>query len=219
MLGNSNTFNNCSKIPVGSSICLPLSCNSTYNLQSNDTTCLRIEIDNNLFPGSLRAYNPWINFDCSNLQDASQNLGNILCLSPQAGVYNSTNSTTNPSVYPTYGTGYSDLSVAPPENVTIANGTTMYYGVWYTAMTGDTCTQICVKESINWQLFTDVNPSLSLSDYNSSLIVNTTYCVQPHFAWNDPSFFNDGSNTTITIIDSSIPATTAASSTMADATS
>lgn len=213
LLGNSNTFNNCSNIPVGTSICLPLSCQSTYNLQSNDTSCLRIEVDNSLFPGSLRAYNPWINFDCSNLQDASQNLGNVLCLSPQAGLYNSTNSTTNPAIYPNFNTGYSDLVVSSPENATIANGTTIYCGVWYAVMADDTWAQICVQQSINWQLFTDVNPSLSLSNCDSSLIVNTTYCVQPHFAWNDPSLFNDDNNTTTTTtMSSSAPVTIAASS-------
>lgn len=213
LLGNSNTFNNCSNIPVGSSICLPLSCSPTYTLQSNDTDCSTIEAANSLFPGSLRTYNPWINFDCSNLQNASQNLGTVLCLSPQAGVYNGTNSSTDLAIFPTYSTGYSNVVVVPPTNATIANGTTMYCGVWYTVVNGDTCAQICVQQSINFQLFTDVNPSLSLSNCDSSLAVNTTYCVQPHFAWNDPGFYvtDSGGNVTST---SSTPATPMSSTPM-----
>jgi hypothetical protein len=81
-----------------------------YFLQSNDT-CVSINIVQNLTGSTIQSYNPWINYDCSNLQQASTDYGHVLCLSPQGGSYtpNSTISGYNPNPYtsPLYADSFS----------------------------------------------------------------------------------------------------------------
>ena len=89
--GNQQLFYNCSSIPAGLQLCLPLSCTKVYSVQPN-TTCRDIEIAQDLTEGYLRRYNPWLAWDCSNLQTGIVNYGNVLCLSPQGGTFGATGS-------------------------------------------------------------------------------------------------------------------------------
>ncbi|KAM5453040.1 hypothetical protein McanCB49686_004992 [Microsporum canis] len=178
---NSDAIHNCARqLPAGLELCLPLTCEKTYELQPSDT-CSSIEYSKLLRLGGLRAYNSWINMDCTNLHLASEVLGKVLCLAPQAGTYTPTS--VMPGATPTPGSGYATRVIPPPENATIATGTTLNCGKWYTAAQEDTCATICISQLIPAHLFWEVNPSLSTTDCNSSIKVKTTYCVAPVSDW------------------------------------
>lgn len=178
---NSGIINNCAKeLTPGLELCLPLTCEKTYELQPTDS-CSSIENTKLLRVGGLRAYNNWINMDCTNLHLASEVLGKILCLAPQAGTYTPTG--VMPGTTPTPGSGYGTKVVPPPQNATVAAGTTLNCGKWYTAAQDDTCATICISQYIHAHLFWAVNPSLSTTDCNSSITAGTTYCVAPILGW------------------------------------
>jgi hypothetical protein len=173
----------CSHIPGGLNLCLPLRCAETYTLRPTDT-CDIIGAAHGLVDSQLKAYNPWINWDCSNLNISTIVLGSVICLSPQGGKYASNSTGLQDTVYPGLRTGYSSEGSSPPENVTIAAGTTIYCGKWHVAMDGETCASICIRERITSSLFLEVNPSLKSSDCSSSLNQGLGYCVGPMAFWN-----------------------------------
>lgn len=53
---SNSAIRNCSNIETGNSLCLPLSCQFTYELQPNDT-CVSIQSQYNLRISGLRGYN------------------------------------------------------------------------------------------------------------------------------------------------------------------
>jgi hypothetical protein len=185
-MGNSDIFLNCSSLDEGVELCLPLTCSSTYVLQSNDT-CSSIETAQVIGAGKLRNYNSWISTNCSNLQIASEVYGNVLCLAPQAGTYTATAAVPGVTLAPSQDTGYTKQIIAAPVNSTVANGTTANCGKWHIAASGETCAMICTQEVIPSKLFLAVNPSLSTTDCTSSLVNGTTYCVGPTYGWNSGS--------------------------------
>lgn len=175
----------CSSIPARSELCLPLSCGRLISYTSNDT-CAGLEAQNDLTFGSIRRFNPWIYYDCSNLIGASSFFGNILCAAPQNGQYTHNGpggggDTTTP--HP--GTGYTYDPVPPPENATVAEGTTTKCGRWHVVEEGDSCVTICLSSEIDIALFTDANPSLGTkySDCTPSLEEGNAYCTGPNYGW------------------------------------
>ncbi|RAH64380.1 LysM peptidoglycan-binding domain-containing protein [Aspergillus aculeatinus CBS 121060] len=75
----------CFAIPEGTRLCTPLRC-KTHTLRDGDT-CDSIERELDLKPwlgvSAIRAYNPWVNQDCSNLHEASDALfGHVICVGP-----------------------------------------------------------------------------------------------------------------------------------------
>ncbi|RAO66282.1 uncharacterized protein BHQ10_002294 [Talaromyces amestolkiae] len=198
LTNNRMIINSCSSLIPGRTICMPLSCTPLYSLQPDDD-CFTIENANRLRDGTLHQYNPWINYFYSNLQESTDILGHTLCLGPQAGKFVSNSRLhPNPPASSVPSTGYSQYVTAPPINATVALGTTTYCGIWYTVNEGDTCAQICVMESIPSSLFLAINPSLSGTKCDTSLVVNTTYCVAPMFSWDDPSYWADDDPPSIT---------------------
>ncbi|OOQ88034.1 LysM domain protein [Penicillium brasilianum] len=177
--GNSDIIANCSQLPVGVDLCIPLSCSPLYQLQDNDT-CDTIEEQENLSYKGLSKLNPWIESDCSNLQIASEVYGKIVCLGPQGGTYVSNSTKLGGSQT---STGYMPYVISPGVNATVASGTTKNCGKWHIADSGDTCASICVQESITSSLFTKVNPSLVGDDCSSLLVNGTYYCVGPIYEW------------------------------------
>ncbi|KAF3481752.1 LysM domain-containing protein [Arthroderma uncinatum] len=191
--GNSELIHNCAKeLPVGVELCLPLTCEKTYELQPSDS-CSSIEYSKLIRVGGLRAYNNWINMDCTNLHPASEVLGKILCLAPQAGTYTPTG--VIPAATPTPGSGYATMVIAPPQNATIAAGTTFGCGKWYTAAQEDTCATICISQLIPAHLFWDVNPSLSTLAFNYNYIPNDIPNYIPNYILNETldAIFDDAS--------------------------
>jgi hypothetical protein len=174
---------NCSSIPAGVDLCLPLSCGSTYILQANDT-CVSISRVASIGISSIQSYNPWINNDCSNLQQASKVYGHVVCLAPQGGAYTSNSSIGGYNPNPFSSTQYGDTIIPPPINSTVAPGTTALCGGWYVAGATDTCTNVAVGNGVTYSLFLAINPSLPPANCTTGLVKDLAYCVHPLLAWN-----------------------------------
>lgn len=172
----------CDNLKLGTDLCLPTSCASTYILKSNDT-CMSIEISGLYHVGDVRKYNSWVEWDCSNLQISTEFWGHVICLGVQGGTYTATGPVPGVTLTPGPSTGYSEFIVAPPSNTTVAEGTTLKCGKWHVAEKGESCAQICVQESLTSTLFLKVNPSLTSSNCSASLIVGNAYCVAPNSGW------------------------------------
>jgi LysM repeat protein len=201
-MANQLAIGNCTTILPNLELCLPLPCAETYILQTNDT-CTTIEYTSpyNLTFGDVRSYNPWISFGCENIQEASAFYGKVLCLSPQNGVYNKTGPSPGDTTIPTPATGYALVAVPPPDNGTVALGTTLRCGKWHQRVDDEQCVEICVREGIPFGLFREVNPSLDGSDCTASLKANITYCVGPTYDWNTTA--------TTTVLPTTTPTATA----------
>ena len=166
---------NCTNIPAGQELCLPLTC-ATYALQSNDS-CISASYSAGV--ADIRKYNSWINSACDNLHIANMTMGSVLCTSPAGGTY-VPGTATNTSVFPgSEITGYGTTLVAPPSGVTVAPGSLLSCGGWYTVVAGDTCGNVTLNAGIGLSLFSIANPSVDPDDCTSSLIVGDTYCVAP----------------------------------------
>ncbi|PGH27695.1 hypothetical protein AJ80_00710 [Polytolypa hystricis UAMH7299] len=191
-MGNQDLIRDCGQVVLGKDLCLPLPCEYTYVLQENDT-CRSIEKDNAeiLFDNStktwasLRQLNPWIDTYCSNLQSTAWAWGKVLCLSPQSGVFTSTDPVpTSSTPWDTENLGYGAYLVDPPDNATVATGTTLRCGGWHTTVAGESCPQICLQNKITSALFLAVNPSLDSASCAESLAAGLTYCTAPMRGWN-----------------------------------
>ncbi|KAL2801743.1 hypothetical protein BJX63DRAFT_426546 [Aspergillus granulosus] len=183
---NPDQITNCTSVKPGRELCIPLACDKLYVLNDEDT-CESIELAADIALGSLRAYNPWIDYFCDNLVSTVWIHGRILCLSPQGGRYKVTKPI--PGVVTARGesTGYSSMLVAPPRGSTVAEGTTIYCGKWYTVSSSqETCAAVCSLTGITADLFREANPSLvgeRVEDCTGLLQVGVTYCVAPIWAW------------------------------------
>ncbi|CAG8040084.1 unnamed protein product [Penicillium olsonii] len=182
-MGNQKQILDCSTLTEGLKLCLPLSCESTYSIESTDN-CTMIEYAFGLSSGDLRRYNPWISYDCDNLQVASQIYGTNICLSPQGGTYTNATAGTG-STTPSISNGYVPIYLAPPANASLAQDTTPNCGRWHEAAAGETCVGICGQEGITHDLFVTVNPSLDSTHCSDSLQTGKTYCAGPLYTWND----------------------------------
>ncbi|CAG8018440.1 unnamed protein product [Penicillium nalgiovense] len=181
--GNQEKIVDCFSVKAGLKLCLPLTCEDTYSLEPTNN-CTAIEYAYSLSTGDLRKYNPWISFDCDNLQIASKIYGMNLCLSAPGGAHSNTTAGTG-STTPSKSNGYSDAWAAPPTNATVAEGTTLNCGRWHEAAANETCVGICAKESITHALFVAVNPSLDDVRCSETLQTGKTYCAGPLYLWND----------------------------------
>ncbi|KFZ20565.1 hypothetical protein V502_03132 [Pseudogymnoascus sp. VKM F-4520 (FW-2644)] len=182
--GNQNTTKelDCFNITPGSVLCIPIPCSFVYTVQETDT-CDSIEAAYHLENGAVRDLNPFIVFGCLNLHISNAIYGNTICLSPQGGTFQPGIPLGNSTTVPVPITGYSLLKVAPPTEAKVAAGTTLNCGKWYTALVGDDCASINVRNGITAELFLTVNPSLKTTDCTASLIAGTTYCVGPTYDW------------------------------------
>lgn len=187
--GNAQLINDCSNLIAGREICIPLSCERTYTLQDRDT-CLSIEIDHGFMPNTVRKYNAWLDLECLDLQPTRPIIGSVICLSPQGGTYNDKDFVSDRITSgPSWTTGYTTMSIDPPEDATVAEGSPWFCGRWHTVEAGETCAMICVHDGIPAELFMEANPSLSPDDCDGSLKVGVTYCTGPDDYWNDAGFW------------------------------
>lgn len=190
-MGNQDLIRDCDRVVPNKEICIPLPCRNTYVLQTEDT-CNSIEHDNSELmydPDAkvgfyLRDLNPWIDTYCDNLHETSTVYGRVLCLSPQGGLFN----TTDPSgsyYNPSQGlSGWGMYLTEPPVDATVAEGTTLHCGRWHTAAEGESCAAICTQAPITNHLFLAVNPSLERTGCTESLVYGLTYCTGPLRGWN-----------------------------------
>ncbi|GAB1209502.1 hypothetical protein APSETT445_008281 [Aspergillus pseudonomiae] len=192
-IGNPNLFN-CKDIPAGIELCLPFTCEPTYTLKDGDT-CVSIEKSLGLDYAAgynVRKYNPWLTRDCSNLQEASNEVyGKVLCGAPQGGTSTGTAPPVGVTSLPQTG---DDTESPPPTNTTVPEGTTLRCARWHVVAdqeAKETCAKICVKESIDWELFLKANPSLTIGVCDEKLVVGNAYCVGP-IAGFDSNYSNSG---------------------------
>ncbi|KAK3315446.1 hypothetical protein B0H66DRAFT_481824 [Apodospora peruviana] len=193
-MSNQDLVRDCRSVTAGTSLCLPLPC-AIYRVNTGDS-CISIESSLGLAVGSLQSYNAWINSDCSNLQPATDFYGKTICASPQGGVFTGTPANTGAQSTPTGGQdggpgsgkgggndGYYRNPVAPPAGVAVAKGTTRNCGKWHVVVSGDDCGTISINEGIEFNLFVQVNPSLSAEGCSALLKPNTAVCVGPTPEW------------------------------------
>lgn len=175
-IGNSE-IRDCSSIPTGSKLCLPLQC-QVYKAIPR-ATCVDVFAATGIRVSKIQKYNPWISNDCRNLPSASRTYGNVLCLAPVGGFFNGT---TNATSTGSYSSEYVQNRLTPPPNTKVANSTTLHCGRWHTAMRTDNCASI-TKQFISSHLFRAVNPSLKGGDCSSKLVEGSSYCTGPMPTW------------------------------------
>jgi hypothetical protein len=188
---NQQVIANCSAIPAGSQLCLPMSCERTYVLQPKDS-CSSIEQQNynttvGFEFGDLTVYNPWISSGCDNLQISSVYYGHVLCLSPQNGRHTLAGpGSVLDTTIPKDADGYTLNTVSPPAGAKVAQGTTTSCGKWHIAASDESCASICFGDAITIKLFLAVNPSLGTinSGCDGKLVPGTAYCTGPNYSWN-----------------------------------
>lgn len=83
-MANSQQSVVCDHVEPGMKLYLLMPCTNTYVLQPNDT-CVSIEVENNYEIGDVRRYNPWVEFDCSNLHTTTSVYGHVICLGSKEG--------------------------------------------------------------------------------------------------------------------------------------
>ncbi|KAM0344969.1 hypothetical protein ACHAPU_006847 [Fusarium lateritium] len=181
-MGNQELVPDCKDVPAGIRLCLPLEC-ETYVIQPEDN-CVDIENKFGLAIDTLRFYNSWLDFGCTNLHPATDFYGKSICISPQGGTFTGGVPESAPTPNPSRGDGYTREPVAPPEGAEIADKTTRNCGKWRVVEQDDTCTSICMDNNIDIGLFQEVNPSLKTSEAcTGSLVPGLALCVGPTYNW------------------------------------
>jgi LysM repeat protein len=192
-MGNQDLIKNCLDIDAGVEVCIPLTC-QTYYVQPSDT-CVTIELAKGIGLGSLMKYNSWIDAACTNLQQATEFYGKVICLGPAGGEWTGTSPETPTGPQPN--DGYSDDVTPPPDGAVVAGGTTLNCGKWHVVGGEDSCPSICLEEGITAALFRMVNPSLDPEACTETLQVGTALCVGPTYRWNSTE--STEPSTTITL--------------------
>ncbi|KAH9478590.1 LysM domain-containing protein [Psilocybe cubensis] len=154
---------------AGQDLCLPRTC-PIYLVQANDN-CAAVASAHGLTFAQLVSYNPSINQDCSNLVSNTN-----ICVGPSGAEYTPT---TIPGATSTT-SGFAISTVAPPGATPF--GTTPECGKFYQVNSGDNCQQISLNNSINVDLFEQINPSINSGCTN--LTPGLYYCVWPLSDWN-----------------------------------
>ncbi|OBS26191.1 hypothetical protein FPOA_00132 [Fusarium poae] len=175
-------------IEPGTKLCMPPVCHRTYTLRSEED-CDTIETNsrNQLREGDVQLYNPWVGFDCVNLQSFTAVYGTILCLGPQFGQHNSSSNGTDTTT-PPHQNPYTHEKIPPPNGAKIPTGTTDRCGRWRVAEKEDTCASICAIGAIDIDMLLMVNTGLVDAEVCSDkLVVGNAYCIGPNVDWNAPA--------------------------------
>jgi hypothetical protein len=184
-MGNQDLIKNCSSIPAGLSLCMPITC-LTHTLQPAET-CFQVERALGLEYGMVQRYNSWVDGACTNLQPATDFYGKVICVSPQGGTFVNPTKPALPNPTPVPADGHTKTKIPPPEGASVAEGTTMECGKWHVVVSGDLCVKICLANGIDTLLFHEVNPSLAAGDgCDSSLKEKTALCAGPTYNWKNP---------------------------------
>ncbi|KAI6747886.1 hypothetical protein FGRA07_09493 [Fusarium graminearum] len=208
---NSNIFD-CTKIAVGTNICLPLTCTKIHQVQEGDT-CLDIALNNGIMSDQFLSYNTQLNWNCTNLHDADPYWGSALCVSTPGGIYAGqplNNNTAN----------VDPQRVDPPSGTPVANGTTLECSHWFSYDGDLSCTQVCLANDVAINLFTEINPSLNKTTCDKDLTVGNAYCVKPVTGWDLPAATKSSTDTkTSTVTNSPTGTKTTAAAASATQTS
>ncbi|OBS25925.1 hypothetical protein FPOA_06458 [Fusarium poae] len=183
-IGNQEDILDCRKLPAGLRLCLPMTCDTHY-VKPKDT-CFSIERALGIRTESIQRYNSWLNRDCSNLQVGTEFYGRSICVSP-LGSESSIQAISKASTITrktSSGNGPAVLRTDPPQDVKVADGTTMMCGDWHVVTKSDTCNGICQESGICKDgLLYKVNPSLDEKNCDKSLVSGTALCITPVSGW------------------------------------
>lgn len=177
-------------IPAGTDLCIPAPCNRTHVIAGQTRNeCFQIEANftNQVSPGDVLRFNPWMGFDCQNINTTTHAYGNVICLGPPFGEFEggvADNDTTTPRPHD----GYTYDLVPPPEGVPVAEGTTTWCGKWHVAAEGDSCVALCLANQMTIEVFLKVNAGLgtSIAACSDHLVIGHAYCVTPRYDWEHP---------------------------------
>ena len=181
---------NCSTPIVGTKLCLPSQCEKLYKVKSGEG-CVSAANANGISWQQLVDWNGMV--DCSGV-DMLKDLpdwGSTICVSPPGGTFTAppANETIGGVGGPgASGDGYAQEVISPPPGASLADGTTLNCGQFYTAKTGDTCALITVNSNVASDLFIATNPSLRAArTCDARLIIGKTYCLHPVRNWDNPT--------------------------------
>ncbi|KAK7996720.1 alpha-alpha-trehalose-phosphate synthase subunit [Apiospora arundinis] len=169
------TILDCSAIREGTSLCLPLPCDTVRTVKDGED-CTDIAIEYLLSTVKLIAFNSQLKRDCSNLHGADPSWGSTLCPA---------------SNFPVNG-GKGGIKVQtehkivepPSDAATVAANTSLACSAWY-VHNGEMlqCAQICLSNYITFRKFTAANPSLKATTCDGDLVKGNAYCVAPIPEW------------------------------------
>ncbi|KAM5379430.1 hypothetical protein ACJZ2D_004128 [Fusarium nematophilum] len=173
----------------GTKLCLPLQqCPRTYSLQPDDAwKALEINATMEVGRSEVMQYNPWICFECYNLQALSSVYGTVICLPPLDKEENVLLPLRNPKA-PAPANIYAYDRVDPPKGAKAASGTTERCGHWHAAEEDESCARICMASSITINLLLEVNTSLGtdFAECSGNIVVGNAYYMGPNVDWADP---------------------------------
>jgi hypothetical protein len=136
--------------------------------------------------GDVQLYNPWVGFDCVNLQSFTFVYGTALSFGPQFGQHDSSfngTDTTTPQVQDPY----TYDTIAPPRGANVPKRTTERYGGWHVADKADSCARNCAAPGFHIDLLLEVNTDLGdAQKCSDNLAVGNAYCVRPNYDWKVP---------------------------------
>ncbi|KAF4447803.1 LysM domain protein [Fusarium austroafricanum] len=148
-----------------------------HNYQCWDEIVIEYNRTNQLQLGRVQLYNPWVGFDCVDLQAFTFVYGTVLCFGSQFGQHNSSSNgidTTTLRVQDPY----TYDKITPPKGAKIPKGTTERCGGWHVAEKADSCARICAAVGIHIDLLFEVNTDLGdAQKCPDNLAVSNAYCA------------------------------------------
>ncbi|KAK6827548.1 hypothetical protein PG987_010889 [Apiospora arundinis] len=170
----------CSAIREGTSLCLPLPCDTVRTVKDGED-CTDIAIEYLLSTVKLIAFNSQLKRDCSNLHGADPSWGSTLCVSTPGGDY----SAKPASNFPVNG-GKAESKSKPSTrswNRRRKPSPSPPTPVLRAAPEMLQCAQICLSNYITFREFTAANPSLRTTTCDGDLVKGNAYCVAPMPEW------------------------------------
>ncbi|WZH45644.1 hypothetical protein QYS62_006712 [Fusarium acuminatum] len=114
---------------------------------------------NQLQFGDVQLYNPWVGFDCVDLQSFTFVYGTILSFGPQFGQHDSSSNGTDITT-PQVQDPYTYDKIPPPKGAKVSKGTIERCGGWHVVDKADSCARICAVAEIHIDLLLEVNTDL-----------------------------------------------------------
>jgi len=180
----------CSAPETGLELCLPLTCETTYEVKEGDD-CVAIGVDQATTWQKIIKWNGGLDDRCSNIGSAAgspSQWGNVICVTapgglPEGGAGSGNGTDTgngNIGGPGGSGDGYADAVVSPPSTGTVAQGTTELCGHYVQSQEGATCSSIIVGNAVTINLFLKANPSLRSAERCSQYLrPGLWYCLHP----------------------------------------
>ncbi|KAK1622586.1 LysM domain protein [Colletotrichum phormii] len=160
----------CDAPAAGSELCLPLTCETTYDVKEGDG-CVAIGVDQATTWQNIIKWNSGVDDRCSNIWSSPATTpywGNVICVSAPGEIPDGSVVSGNGTV------------VDPPSTGTVAQGTTELCGQYFQVQEGATCSSIIAGNAVPINLFLRANHSLRNNESCSQYLrVGLWYCLLP----------------------------------------